>query len=136
MATESIVRDFYCALDEGRILGIKCRDCGEYSFPPKTACAECGSRAIDTVELSGKGKLLYYSSGNLPPLRFADFAPYAYGLVRLEEGPMWLTMIRGVDVGDAAQMERCAATLPRDVTAKIAFVAGTNIVTFEVAAEA
>ncbi len=132
MSGESIVRTFYSALGEGKILGTKCGECGSYSFPPKTACTECGSRDIEVVEMSGEGELQFYSSGGFPPLRFADYAPYAYGLVKLKEGPMWLTMIRGVEVVDHEKMEAFFTTLPVAVKAKIAEVAGTNIVTFEV----
>jgi len=133
MCADSIVRKFYDALEEGTILGTKCGECGAYNFPPKTACTECGSRSVEFVELSGKGELQFYSSGNLPPLRFAEYAPYAYGLVKMEEGPMWLTMIKGVEVRDTDRMTEFLAELPCAVSAKIEEVAGTKIVTFEVA---
>lgn len=53
---EKVVKKFYDALDEGKILGRKCGSCGHVEFPPYLACNECGEyKDIEWVEISGKG---------------------------------------------------------------------------------
>jgi uncharacterized OB-fold protein len=131
MNVEPIVKKFYEHLDEGKIMGLKCKECGSHLFPPVAACRSCSSRDLEWTEMSGEGELLFYSSSTLPAVRFVDYAPYAYGLVKLKEGPVFLTMISGVEAEDTAKMEELFRKLPLPVRAKVEEIAGANIVTFE-----
>ena len=38
---EKVVERFYEGLEEGKILGRKCPECGNVEFPPVYACNEC-----------------------------------------------------------------------------------------------
>ncbi|MDH5363732.1 MAG: zinc ribbon domain-containing protein, partial [Dehalococcoidia bacterium] len=38
--TFSTYRD---ALKEGKLLGLKCNQCGAYTAPPRKVCSKCGS---------------------------------------------------------------------------------------------
>ena len=49
-----IVKTFYDALEEGKILGRKCTKCGHVEFPPYLACNICGSLDTEWCEISGK----------------------------------------------------------------------------------
>lgn len=49
-----IVKTFYDALEEGKILGRKCTKCGHIEYPPYLACNTCGGLDTEWVELSGK----------------------------------------------------------------------------------
>lgn len=129
---ESIVRKFYAELGKGKIWGQKCKKCGSWNFPPKGSCKACGSFDLELREISGKGKLIMYSMSILPPKKFADIAPYAYGMVKLEEGPVFLTQIRGVPYNKVEEIKATNEKCPMDVQAKVAKVAGMNIVIFEV----
>lgn len=51
---ERIVKTFYDALEEGRILGRKCTKCGHVEFPPYLACNACGNLDTEWCEISGK----------------------------------------------------------------------------------
>jgi uncharacterized OB-fold protein len=51
---ERIVKTFYDALEEGKILGRKCTKCGHVEFPPYLACNACGNLDTDWCEISGK----------------------------------------------------------------------------------
>jgi len=128
---ESIVRKFYDSLGKGVIYGQKCKKCGTWNFPPKGSCKKCGSFNLEMKEISGKGKLLYYSVGILPPKKFIDYAPYAYGAVKLQEGPLFATQIRGVPI-KLDELETWNNKCPIDVKAKVEKIAGMNIVIFEV----
>ena len=129
---ERTAQRFYDGLEEGVFWGTHCNDCGEHSFPPFTACRNCGSRDIEFVEMSGRGTLEYYSSTMLPSYRFRNEDRMAYGMVQLEEGPYFFTKIEGVDFSSPEAIEEGNAALPVDVVGKPEEVAGATILVFEV----
>ena len=50
--TERIVKTYYDALEEGKVLGRKCPACGHIEFPPYLACNECGNLDTEWVDLT------------------------------------------------------------------------------------
>lgn len=50
--TERIVKKYYDALEEGKVLGRKCPKCGHIEFPPYLACNECGNLDTEWVDLT------------------------------------------------------------------------------------
>ena len=64
----------------------KCRNCGEIYFPGRLVCPECGHMEFEKLNLSGRGKLHTFTIVRTAPSGFTDFAPYAIGVVELEEG--------------------------------------------------
>ena len=58
-----IVKTWYEALDEGKILGRKCTKCGHVEFPPYLACNTCGNLDTEWCEISGKAVVTHI----LPP---------------------------------------------------------------------
>ncbi|MBN2198254.1 MAG: Zn-ribbon domain-containing OB-fold protein [Candidatus Aminicenantes bacterium] len=64
----------------------RCKNCGFVAFPPRVICPRCRGREFDTVVLPDQGKLLTYTVIRVPPQPFADQAPYAVGIVELENG--------------------------------------------------
>lgn len=95
--SESIVKRYYDALGEGRLIGMQCT-CGAITCPPTTACEKCGSPEVQEIELSGRGTLMFASHGTAPPPnpRFEDLAPFTYGHIILEEGVPVQAMITNV----------------------------------------
>ena len=43
---ERIVKTYYDALEEGKVLGRKCLSCGHIEFPPYLCCNECAGNYI------------------------------------------------------------------------------------------
>ena len=127
-----IVKKFYDFLAEGRIMGFKCVKCSAYIFPPKAICPSCLGRDLEWTEMSGKGMLLCFTRSEVPAIPFSEYAPYAYGLVKLSEGPVFFSMVEGVDVSDKAKITEQLGRLPIPVKAKIKKVGELNVVTFEV----
>ncbi len=84
---ETKVADFVPHLEEGKIMGTQCKTCGVLNFPPRADCANCLSSNVEWVQLSGKGKLITYTTAHFAPVGFEDDAPYTLALVELEEGP-------------------------------------------------
>jgi len=130
---ESIITKFYQSLAKGKIYGMRCRKCGYIAFPPKLGCAKCGQHQMEWKEMSGDGKLLFFSSGNLPPMKFAKYHPYAYGGIELKEGPVFYTLIEGLDVSSPEAIEKQNMKMPMKVKAKVKKMADMNIVVFKLA---
>jgi len=129
---ERTAKRFYDGLEEGVIWGTHCNTCDEHSFPPMTACRNCGSRDIEFAEMSGRGSLKHYSSTMLPSYRFRNEDRMAYGMVQLEEGPYFFTKIEGVDFSSPEAIQQGNEELPVDVIGKPEEVAGATILVFEV----
>lgn len=131
---ESILKRYYDTLGEGKLLAKKCNKCGDVTFPPTTACQECGSSDQDWLELSGHGQLLFVSHGMAPPPnpRFAEIAPYAYGHIRLEEGVFVQAIITGVSI-DPVTLQGYFERGPVAVVPDIQQVAELNVLAFKVA---
>lgn len=64
----------------------KCKKCGRTYFPPRLICGDCRSREFETVRLSDEGKILTYTVVRVPPPQFVDEAPYAIGIIELDDG--------------------------------------------------
>lgn len=129
---DSIIKTYYDALGEGKLLGKKCDQCNAITFPPTTACKCCGSFEQSWIELSGKGELLFISHGMAPPPnpRFNDIAPYAYGHIRLAEGMFVQAIITGVAI-DPKTLNSYFEAGPIDVVADIQDVKGLNVLAFK-----
>lgn len=64
----------------------KCKNCGKIYFPPRLVCDECGGRKFETIRLKGEGKIFSWTVIRVPPSEFKDQAPYAIGIIELDEG--------------------------------------------------
>jgi uncharacterized OB-fold protein len=64
---ELIHRTWSEALRSGRLLGQACPDCGHVAGAPKAACAQCGSRSVETVELPTTGEVYTETTVMVPP---------------------------------------------------------------------
>jgi len=49
---EKIVKTYYDALEEGKVLGRKCLSCGHIEFPPYLCCNECGGLDTEWIDLT------------------------------------------------------------------------------------
>jgi len=90
------------ALMGGKLLGLKCNKCGEYTVPPKKVCMECSSEDMDIVEISGKGEIRTFTVVRVPPEGFEG--PYIVGMVALDEGPWVIGNVLDLDP-EKASME-------------------------------
>lgn len=95
---ERLVKTYYDALEEGKILGRKCPVCGNVEWPPVYACNACGSYETEWYEMSGRGVMLelYMPTPLSSKPAYKDLEPYAYGWVKTEEGPERNVMVLNV----------------------------------------
>ena len=117
MKLERIVKRFYDELENGKIMGKKCPVCGAVEFPPKIACTACGNFETDWIEMSGNGEVTNFvlPSGLVSP-RTDCLKPFAFGIVKLEEGLEINAVVRGITTENK---EELLAKLPLPVKADI-----------------
>ena len=89
------VKDFFGFLRQGRLMGVKCLDCGELMLPPRPICKGCGSGNLEWVELKGRGKVEAFTVIHVAPSRFKPEAPYLLVIVKLDEGPRITARLTG-----------------------------------------
>jgi len=90
------IENFYKFCAEGKLMALKCNRCGAIICPPRIICPTCFHDRFEWNRLRGRGRLLTYTVIHFPPTQFQALAPYAVGIVKLEEGPHLPGMIRNV----------------------------------------
>jgi uncharacterized protein len=75
------VNDFIDYLENGKVMGTRCVDCGTMFFPPRADCYKCLAGNMEWFEVSGKGKLVSYSKLEYAPQGFGDDLPYSIALL-------------------------------------------------------
>jgi uncharacterized OB-fold protein len=84
--THFTIEQFYKFLAQGKLMAGKCQKCGKIHLPPRPLCDKCYSQEFAWTEIKGKGKLLTYSIIHIAPQQFQALAPYAVGIIQLENG--------------------------------------------------
>lgn len=93
------INDFIDYLDQGKVMGTRCKDCGIAFFPPRADCHKCLASNMEWFEVSGNGKLVTYSKLEFAPIGFGDDLPYAIALL---------------DYGDYKVFGRIAGDVPEE----------------------
>ena len=91
--------DFIGHLENGRVMGTRCRDCGLEFFPPRADCYHCFSSHMEWFEVAGTGKLITYSRLQFGPVGFEEDLPYSIAVL---------------DYGNFKIFGRIAAEIPED----------------------
>ena len=91
------IESFYKFVYEGKLMGAKCNKCGALHLPPRPVCTNCFSKDLKWVEMKPRGRLLTFTVIHVAPKQFETMAPYPIGIVKLDDGPQLLGMIRGVE---------------------------------------
>lgn len=115
---QPVLKKYYDALEEGKLLGIKCKTCGYIEYPPMPTCNECGHFDMEWIELSGEAivrDLRYipkYDVRYYGDAQFNQIWPYGCGIGELKEGTPFTGMILGVTQENEAEYQ---AKLPLTV---------------------
>lgn len=84
---EKLLSESLSCLEDVRLLGSRCNQCGEVSLGEVTNCENCGGEVLSVIRLSQYGKLWTYTViRNRPPGDFKGTVPMGEGLVELPEG--------------------------------------------------
>ena len=82
-------KEYSRALKQNRLLGLKCGGCGAVTCPPMMVCRECAGTDHEIVQLSGKGKIVTFTTTYVAPGGRENEVPYTIVMVELDEGP-WI----------------------------------------------
>ena len=80
-ASVTQVNDFVGYLEEGKLMGTRCKTCGKSFFPPRAHCYQCLAGDMEWFEIAGKGELVSYSTLQYAPAGFTEEVPYTIALV-------------------------------------------------------
>ena len=107
--------DFVSHLEDGKIMGTRCRDCGKVFFPPRADCYQCLAGNMEWFEVTGTGKLVTYSRLQFAPIGFGDDLPYAIALLDYGDFKVFGRLAGDLaeeDVSVGMRMKTVANTLP------------------------
>lgn len=77
--------DFIEHLENGKVAGTKCLDCGAIFFPPRADCCHCLTSNMEWFDVSGSGQLVTFSKLTFATIGFEEDVPYCIAL--LDYGP-------------------------------------------------
>lgn len=109
------VNDFIGHLEEGKVTGTRCRDCGLVFFPPRADCHRCLTDNMEWFEVNGKGRLVTYSRLEFAPVGFQDDVPYCIALLDYGDFKVFGRIDTGLDENElkvGMEMVTTANTLP------------------------
>ena len=89
-------QEYNQALENNKLLGLKCQDCGAITVPPKMVCRKCTSTNMEVVELKGSGKIQTFTTVNVASEGRESEIPYTIVLVELDEGPWIMGNLTGI----------------------------------------
>lgn len=81
-----------------RLLGSRCRACGEHFFPRRQVCARCLNDGTEDLLLSNRGTLYTWTYVHFPLFgakRAEHAGGYGVGQVDLPEGPRVMAVLQG-----------------------------------------
>ena len=94
-------KDYNEALKKNKLLGLKCKECGAITVPPKIVCRKCTSPNLDIVELNGKAKIQTFTTVYVTSEGRKDEIPYIIVLAELDEGPWIMGNLIDIDPNEA-----------------------------------
>ncbi len=99
---EFTIQNYLEFIQNKKLMGSKCKDCGKMYVPVRKLCIACNSLNMEWVPLSGKGELAAFTSITVGTPYFIELGydrnrPYCFSVIKLEEGPMVSAQLVGVD---------------------------------------
>ncbi len=94
-------RPFWDGAAAGKLMLMRCKDCGAWRLPARMHCDECLSTSVAWEQASGRGTVRTF--GVMHQRYHPGFAadlPYNVTIVELEEGPRLPTNLVGVSNAD------------------------------------
>ncbi len=99
---EFTIQNYLEFIQNKKLMGSKCKDCGAMFVPVRKLCTTCNSLNMEWVALSGKGELAAFTSITVGTPYFIELGydrnkPYCFSVIKLEEGAMVSAQLVGVD---------------------------------------
>ena len=109
------VNDFITNLENGKVTGTKCKNCGKLFFPPRADCYICLKSDMDWFDVDNTGKLITYSTLQYSPVGFEGDLPYTIALVDFGEYKVFGRLSKDLkedDVQIGMELKAKAISLP------------------------
>jgi uncharacterized protein len=79
---------FWHVIERGKLLLLRCKNCGAYQSAPRAHCSSCWARDIASEEASGRGAIHTFTVVHCATdTTLQGLKPYIDVLVDLDEGP-------------------------------------------------
>ncbi|OGL45609.1 MAG: transcriptional regulator [Candidatus Schekmanbacteria bacterium RBG_13_48_7] len=93
-----------------RLEAAKCKKCGKIFYPPRVVCSQCQHREFEKIVLPNTGKIDTFTVIRVPPSQFEDLAPYAVGIIELDNGVRITSQIvdcefNDIEIGKPVRLE-------------------------------
>ena len=116
--TGSITKEWYDHLKQGKLMGLKCKRCGNIDCPPFPVCNSCSGTNIEWVELSREGVLTTFSFAAMGVTPFTP-DPVFVGFVTLKDGVKFMSVIEDEIDDDEDEQQAFLEKLPLPVVVEI-----------------
>ncbi|MDL2220114.1 zinc ribbon domain-containing protein [Eubacteriales bacterium OttesenSCG-928-N14] len=93
---QPITKMWYSYLEEGKLMGLKCKRCGAVHFPPFPICRDCSGMEMEWVEVSGEALVDEIALVAVPDVWFQQWAPYYFAYAHTAEGAVFDSMLFGI----------------------------------------
>jgi uncharacterized OB-fold protein len=102
MEHKLIFKDYNEALKQNKLLGLKCKDCGAITVPPKMVCGRCAGSEMEIIELKGSGRIKTFTTVFVAAEGREEEVPYIIIMVELDDGPWIMGNLEGVEPEQAS----------------------------------
>jgi uncharacterized OB-fold protein len=119
-------------LEEGRLLGLVCNNCGAATCPPLAVCTSCGGQDQRVAEMSGRGTIRTFTVVRVAPE--GRVPPYVVAMVELDEGPWVMGNVEDIspDKADMSLIGKKVRIESRPVQSKFPIQENQRSLTFSV----
>lgn len=123
-----ILKTYYDALEDNKVLGMKCEECGDVTWPPLPTCQKCGSYHVDWMDMGKEAIIeeIRFENINVAAdytfvkanANFVDKSPYCISVGHFPEGThQFHAALYGVNRENVAEL-----------TAKLPFAAEVKLI--------
>jgi hypothetical protein len=97
MEHKLIFKDYNAALKQGKLLGLRCKECNAITVPPKIVCRQCASPDMGIIELKPSGKILTFTTVYVAAEGRESEVPYVLVMAQMDDGPWMMGNLEGID---------------------------------------
>jgi uncharacterized OB-fold protein len=94
--------EFWDGCADERLLLPRCDDCGDTFWYPRLVCPFCGSQSVHYAESSGLGTVYSFTVIRRGHGPYREKAPYVLAMIQLDDGPIMMSNVVGVDPDNVA----------------------------------
>lgn len=93
---------FLRAIEQGRLIGLRCPECSKVYVPPRGACPRCGVEITDEVEVADTGVVTTFTVVHIPLPGSEIKPPFVTATIRLDGADQTLLhLLSGCDPSEA-----------------------------------